>query len=204
MQTENPKKPSKKKASATLQNSQNHNLSASHYCPIPYPATLHHPTYTVQKTQTHCWPLHLLSESPKNQSPPPTTIPTAGQPSLPHTQSPKPITIPQPQSKTPRHTGSCHSYGPGLPKPKARHKPPYPQLQITQYLSTTMPYHFLRLSMVRIFSKAANQAIKAGLKGTLICQILFQAKIKTSLQTRTLYLFWREPTEVCLHLPISL
>lgn len=46
--------------------------------------------------------------------------------------------------------------------------------------------HFLRLSIVRIFSRAIDQAKKATLKGTLVHQTLFQGKRKPSLQPKTL------------------
>jgi hypothetical protein len=49
-----------------------------------------------------------------------------------------------------------------------------------------MTYRFLRLSTVRIFPKAANQAKKAFLKGTLVHQTLFYGKQKPSLQPMTL------------------
>jgi hypothetical protein len=40
--------------------------------------------------------------------------------------------------------------------------------------------------LLRIFPRATDQAKKVVLKGTLVCQILFQGKRKPSLQTRTL------------------
>ena len=53
-------------------------------------------------------------------------------------------------------------------------------------LSTTITCHFLRLSIVGIFPMATDQAKKVALKGTLVCQILFQGKGVSSLQARTL------------------
>jgi hypothetical protein len=49
-----------------------------------------------------------------------------------------------------------------------------------------MTCRFLRLSMVRIFPRVADQAKNVVLKGTLVRQILFQGKWVTSLQARTL------------------
>jgi hypothetical protein len=55
-----------------------------------------------------------------------------------------------------------------------------------QHLSITMICRFLRLSIVRIFLRAVDQAEKAVLKGTFIFQILFQGKGVTSLPRRAL------------------
>jgi len=43
---------------------------------------------------------------------------------------------------------------------------------------TTMICYFLRLSIIRIFPNATDQAKKAALKETLGCQTLFQGKRK--------------------------
>jgi hypothetical protein len=42
-----------------------------------------------------------------------------------------------------------------------------------QRILTTMTYRFLRLSMVRIFPRVADQAKKAAIKGTIVHQVLF-------------------------------
>jgi hypothetical protein len=52
----------------------------------------------------------------------------------------------------------------------------------TTHLLTTMAYRFLRLSIVRIFPRAADQAKKAALKRTSVHQILLQGKGVTSLR----------------------
>jgi hypothetical protein len=55
-----------------------------------------------------------------------------------------------------------------------------------KHLSNTMTCIFLRLSNVRVFPSAVDQAKKATFNGTFVCQILFQGKWTTSLQARTL------------------
>jgi len=53
-----------------------------------------------------------------------------------------------------------------------------PFLLHIQHLSTTMTSCFQRLSIVKIFPKAADQTKKPTLKGTLVCQTLSKIKIK--------------------------
>jgi hypothetical protein len=61
-----------------------------------------------------------------------------------------------------------------------------PFLLHIQHLSITMTCCFLRLSTVRISSRAINRTKKATLKETLVCQILFHGKRPPLLRTKTL------------------
>jgi len=56
----------------------------------------------------------------------------------------------------------------------------------TYNIDLPLTCHFLRLTMVRIFSRAAVQAKEAALKETLVCQTLLQGKRKPALQPRAL------------------
>jgi hypothetical protein len=56
----------------------------------------------------------------------------------------------------------------------------------TQHLSITMTCRFLKLSLVSIFPRTADQAKKTNLKGALVHQILFQEKGESSIQIMSL------------------
>jgi len=55
-----------------------------------------------------------------------------------------------------------------------------------QHLSTTMTYHFFKLSMIKILPRTTNQAKKATLKETSVRQTLFQGKREPLVRTKTL------------------